>query len=157
MFEIGDKVLYPMHGVGIVEGIEKKEILGELKDYYTLRMIIGEMKIMVPVESCEEIGIRHIVKPETISEVLKCLAGPSDKMPSNWNKRCRENTDKLKTGDIFQVAGVVRNLIRQDREKKLSMGEKRLLTSAIHILAGEMMIVLGNTIEQAEKMIEEAV
>ena len=113
MYSIGDKVVYPMHGAGVIVDIEKKEILGEIRNYYILKMPIQEMKVMVPVEQAEEIGVRPIYGTEEMKEVLETLQ--SDKkldMPSNWNRRFRFSTEKIKTGDIVEIAKVVRCLVR---------------------------------------------
>ncbi len=125
MYKIGDKIVYPMHGAGIIEQIEEKVILGENREYYVLRVPCGDMKIMIPVEKSDEIGVRPVISAEEMEEVLTILRGESTEMSSNWNRRYRENTDKLKTGDARQVAEVVRNLLRTDREKTLSTGEKK--------------------------------
>ncbi|MDO4551934.1 MAG: CarD family transcriptional regulator [Bacillota bacterium] len=151
MFSTGDKIAYPMHGAGIIEGIEEKKILGEVRQYYILRVPYGDMKIMIPVGNSEEIGVRAIISRDELREVLAVLSGESTSMPSNWNRRNRENLEKLKTGDLFQVAAVIRNLVRIDREKRLSTGEKKMLNSARQILISEMVLVTGMNAEQAEE------
>ena len=157
MFAIGDKIVYPMHGVGIIEDIEQKEILGEVREYYVLHIPFGDMRVMVPVAASGEVGIRHIVDTETAMLAIQILSAPSTEMPPNWNKRYKENADKLKTGDIFEIAEVVRNLTRQDREKKLSTGEKKLLDSAKQVFVSAIMLVNSMTEEQVNQMIEETV
>lgn len=128
MFSIGDKIFYPMHGVGVIEGIEKKTVLEEEREYYIIRIACKGMNIMVPVYSCEDIGMRYISDPSTVAEVIKLLSAPSTPMSANWNKRNRQNTDKLKTGDIFDCAEVVRNLMRQDRAKSYRPEKRGCLT-----------------------------
>ncbi|MCI8631114.1 MAG: CarD family transcriptional regulator [Firmicutes bacterium] len=157
MFYIGDKIVYPMHGVGVIEDIEKKTVLDEEKEYYIVRITCKDMDIMVPVSNSEDIGVRYISDRSTVSKVIKLLSEPSTSMHANWNKRYRENTDKLKTGDIFACAEVVRNLLRQDREKKLSTGEKRVLDNAKKVLASEIMSVNGITLGEALEIIDESV
>ncbi|NLP29554.1 MAG: CarD family transcriptional regulator [Clostridiales bacterium] len=157
MFSIGDKIVYPMHGAGIIEQIEEKKILGETREYYILRVPYGDMKIMIPVESCEEVGIRSIISREQLSEVIELLKSDSTEMSDNWNRRNRENMELLKTGDIFKVAEVVRNLIRTDRCKKLSTGEKKMLTNAKQILISEFILASGMTREEADELIESTV
>ncbi len=157
MFSIGDKIVYPMHGAGVITGIEEKNILGALREYYILSMPCGDMKIMVPVDNCSEVGIRHISEAGVVKKVFDVLKDESSEMPSNWNRRCRENMEKLKSGDIFKVAEVVRNLMRQDREKRLSTGEKKLLTNAKQILISEMILVSGKDKEQMTELVNEAV
>lgn len=157
MYAIGDKILYPMHGAGIVETIEEKEILGELRQYYILKVSWGDMKMMIPVETSEEIGVRYIIAADYIPEVIRVLSGDTSEMSGNWNRRYRENMEKLKTGDILQTAEVVRNLLRTERHKKLSAGEKKMLANARQILQSEL-VLAGNMDESSAcKMVEEAV
>ena len=141
VFSIGDKVVYPMHGAGIIEEIQEKKILGESRNYYILKVPFGDMKIMVPVDQSVEVGIRNIVSPEQLIEVKVTLGQASTKMSDNWNRRYRDNMDKLKTGDIQSVAEVVRNLMRTDKEKKLSAGEKKMLSNAKQILISEIILI----------------
>lgn len=156
MFNIGDKVVYPMHGAGVIEAIEEKEILGEKQKYYIMRMPIGDMKVMIPLNNIEDIGVRQVVGDEEISEVFNILRGEKSKMSSNWNRRYRANMDKIRSGNIFQVAEVVRNLSLRDKEKGLSTGERKMLENAKHILVSE--IVLSKNIQEDEalQMIENA-
>lgn len=157
MYAIGDKILYPMHGAGIVETIEEKEILGELRQYYILGVSWGDMKMMIPVETSEEIGVRYIISAEQIQDVISVLNADTSEMSNNWNRRYRENMDKLKTGDILQTAEVVRNLIRTERNKKLSAGEKKMLANARQILQSEL-VLAGNMDESSAcKLVDEAV
>ena len=156
MFSIGDKVVYPMHGAGVIEKIEEKTILGETKAYYILRIPHGNMQVMVPVDGGSN-GLRSIAEPEMIESVRSVLSSESTPMDSNWNRRNRANMEKLKTGDICEVAGVVRNLLRTDRMKTLSTGEKKLLLNAKQILVSEISLVLGIEEKEAEDMIDSAV
>ncbi|MDI6709784.1 MAG: CarD family transcriptional regulator [Thermoanaerobacterales bacterium] len=146
MFKIGDKVVYPMHGAGVIEAIEEKEILGERHQYYVLRLPIGNMKVMVPTSSGEGIGLRQVIGMEEVQEVFGILKSNSTQMPGNWNRRYRANLEKIKSGNIYEVAEVVRNLARREREKGLSSGEKRMLDSARQILISEL--VLATELEE---------
>jgi len=157
MYSIGDKIVYPMHGAGIIDRIEEKTILGEDRQYYVLRVSSSDMKVMIPVDKCEEVGIRNIIQESDVDEVMQVLSGPSTEMSDNWNRRNRENMDHLRTGDIREVAGVVRNLIRVERSKPLSTGEKKMLTNARQILTSELVLVLGKEESDIESMIENAV
>jgi len=143
MFTVGDKVVYPMHGAGLVEKIEDRQILGETRSYYIIRIKSGNMQVMVPVRGAEEIGLRFVVDPKEFDEIYKVLGSESTPMDENWNRRNRDNMEKLKTGDPEQVAEVIRNLVRVDRVKKLSTGEKKLLNTAKQILCSEMTMVLN--------------
>ncbi|WMJ75701.1 MULTISPECIES: CarD family transcriptional regulator [unclassified Sedimentibacter] len=138
MFKLGDKVVYPMHGAGVIETMEQKEILGEVKKYYVLKMPIGEMKLMIPVDNVNNIGLRNIIDTEAVEKVYKILKQSAELNDSNWNKRYRDNMVKMKTGDIFEVAKVVRDLTFRDREKGLSTGEKKMLVSAKQMLVSEI-------------------
>ena len=157
MFFVGDKIVYPMHGAGIIEGIEEKKILGETRKYYILRVPCGDMKIMIPLGSADEVGIRSIISESQLSDIIDLLGSESSEMPDNWNRRYRENMDKLKTGDLCKVAEVVRNLMRNDRTKKLSTGEKKMLTNAKQILISEMILSGQRSQEEAERIIESTV
>ncbi|MGF7058357.1 CarD family transcriptional regulator [Brassicibacter mesophilus] len=157
MFDIGDKIVYPMHGAGIIVAIEEKEILGKKRKYYIMKMPMGDMKVMVPIDSIEDIGIREVINNEEIEQVLAVLSDNKTKMPQNWNRRYRANMDKIKSGDIYEIASVVRNLIIRDREKGLSTGERKMLNNAKQMLVSE--IVLAKSIEQmeAENLINEMI
>lgn len=148
MFHIGDKVAYPMHGAGIIEAIEEQEVLGEKREYYIMKMPIGELKVMIPIRSVKEIGLRQIVDDDGINKVFEILKGESTKMSSNWNRRYRANMEKIKSGDIFEVAEVVRNLSLREKEKGLSTGERKMLENSKQILISE--IVLAKNIKEEE-------
>lgn len=157
MFKVGDRVVYPMHGAGLVESIEDRTILGEVRSYYIVRIKHGNMQVMVPVEGAAAVGLRGIVEPKALDPVFTELSAESTPMDENWNRRNRENMEKLKTGDLSKVAEVIRNLARVDRVKKLSTGEKKLLNNARMILSSEMSMVLGIDEEAALARIEKAV
>lgn len=154
MFSVGSPVVYPMHGAGIIENIEEKQVLGETRSYYIVRISRGNMQVMVPVEGCEQAGLRSIIRKEEFTSVFDTLQAESTAMDDNWNRRNRENMDKLKTGVPENVAEVIRNLVRVDRVRKLSTGEKKLLSNAKLILASEMEAVLGMTEAEALEKID---
>lgn len=155
MFKIGDKIVYPMHGAGIIEDIEDKEILGETLPYFILKFPVGNMKIMVPVNNCDDLGIRNIVSENELEKALEVLHECKNDMDSNWNRRYRENLEKLKTGDIMDIAEVVKDLYIMDREKGLSTGEKKMLNNAKQILVSELALVRDLDNEQAEDLIKD--
>ena len=157
MFNIGDKVVYPMHGAGIIESIEEKEILGEKRKYFIMRMPIGDMKVMVPVDNVEDVGVREIIDKEEMERVISILRGSMSSMPQNWNRRYRINMDKIKSGDIFEIAAVVRNLLMMDMDKGLSTGEKKMLGSAKQMLFSEMVLVRDQEVEEIEKLVVDAI
>jgi len=147
VFKVGDKVVYPMHGAGIIEAIEEREVLGELKRYYIMRMPIGDMKVMIPVNNSDGIGLREVVNRDEVKKVFDILRAQKTKMSTNWNRRYRANLEKIKSGDIYEVAEVVRNLAHRDKEKGLSTGERKMLDSARQILISELVLAQG--IEEA--------
>ena len=157
MFTIGDKVAYPMHGAGVIEGIEEQTILGTPRRYYVLRLSHSDMKVMVPVENSQQVGVRYIVGASDIDDVVSVLHSDSTPMSDNWNKRNRDNMEKLKTGDLKKIAEVVRNLLRADHRKKLSTGEKKMLNNAKQLLLSEFVLVKNISVDNADQMIEDAV
>ncbi|SHF09209.1 transcriptional regulator, CarD family [Seinonella peptonophila] len=154
MFNIGDRVVYPMHGAGIIESIEEKEILGERQKYYVMRMPIGDMKVMVPLNNVENIGLRGIVDGETAQSVLEHMRTQEEHDSANWNRRYRANLDKMKSGDIYDVAEVVCALMLRDNEKGLSTGERKMLDNAKQILISELVLAKDVREEQAFEMID---
>ena len=157
MFEIGDKIVYPMHGAGTIENVELKEILGEERKYFIMKMPIGEMKVMIPIDNMTEVGVREIISKEEMEEVITILEGAKGKMPQNWNRRFRLNMDKIKSGDIYEIAAVVRNLMLLDKEKGLSTGERKMLNDAKQMLVSEMLLVCELTIEETEELLIKSV
>ena len=148
MFSVGDKIVYPMHGAGVIESIEEREILGQKQDYYVMKMPVGDMKVMIPTHNVEGIGIREVIESCDVDKVYEILQDQSVNVTNNWNKRYRENMTKIKTGNIYEVADVVRILMMRDREKGLSTGERKMLNSAKQILVSEL--VLAENTNQAE-------
>jgi CarD family transcriptional regulator len=150
MYRVGDKILHPLHGVGLVEAITEQEILGNKQKYYVVKLSLKNMTIMVPVGNSEEIGVRRIIKSEVIDEVLVGLKSKkTSEMPSNWNRRYKYNLDKIKTGNVHEVADVLRNLYIKDRKKGLSMGEKKMMDNAMQLLLGEIVCAKKMTMERA--------
>lgn len=153
MFNVGDHIVYPMHGAGIIDSIEEKDILGEKQAYYILKMP-GEVKVMVPTNKAEEIGVREIIDKQSADKVFEILEEDKTEMSSNWNKRYRDNMDKMKSGDIYEIADVVRNLSFKQKEKGLSTGEKKMLSNAKQILVSELVLAENSSIEEVEGMID---
>lgn len=143
MYNVGDKIVYPMHGAGIIESIEEREILGEKQSYYIMRMPVGDMKVMIPTDNVDGIGIREVISCKEVDKVFSILCDHCTNMNSNWNKRYRENMTKLKSGDIFEIADVVRSLMLREKEKGLSTGERKMLNSARQILVSELVLAKG--------------
>ena len=153
MFNIGDKIVYPMHGAGVIDAIEEKDILGEKQSYYILKMP-GEVKVMVPVDKAEQVGVRNIIDKTSADKVFSVLSQDETEMEKNWNKRYRDNMDKLKSGDIYEIADVVRNLSFKQKEKGLSTGEKKMLNNAKQILVSELVLAEHANQDEVEEQIE---
>lgn len=154
-FKVGDKVVYPMHGAGIIEAIEEREVLGERQQYYIMKLPMGDMQVMIPLRSVEEVGLREVISPSQVERVFEVLQGEKTKMSQNWNRRYRANLEKIRSGDIFEVAEVVRNLSIRDREKGLSTGERRMLDSARQILVSELVLAQGLPAAEVERRLHE--
>lgn len=154
MFNIGDNIVYPMYGAGIITDIVEKDFLGENRSYYCVSLPYCRMEASVPVDNCEKLGVRTIIDRSRIDEVITALQGETESMNPNWNKRYRDNTDRMRSGDILEVAAVVRNLVRTDRVKPLSTGEKKLLATAKQILESELIYAGGFTMEEADELVE---
>lgn len=153
MFNVGDHIVYPMHGAGVIDAIEEKDILGEKQAYYILKMP-GEVKVMVPTNKAEEIGVREIVDKASADKVYSILEEDKTEMSMNWNKRYRDNMDKMKSGDIYEIADVVRNLSFKQKEKGLSTGEKKMLSNAKQILVSELVLAENSSEQEVEGLID---
>lgn len=153
MFEAGDKVVYPMHGAGMINAVEKRDdASGRVVEYFILNMLLGDMKIMIPTENVEQVGLRHVVDEKQLSDIENILtARPENTMKCiTWNRRFNLYLDKMKSGDALEVAAVVRTLAVQEEDKKLSTGERRLLNTAKQILLSEVMLVRSQKLEEAD-------
>ncbi|WP_297789971.1 CarD family transcriptional regulator [uncultured Anaerococcus sp.] len=157
MFKIGDKIVYPMHGAGTIDSIEKKEFLGEEKDYFILKMPIGDMDISIPTSKINDMNIRDVITKEEGDRVLRILDEDPTDMSDNWTVRYRQNQEILKTGNVYEVAEMVRNLAILDKDKGLSTTEKKLLNRARRILASELVMAGSLKKEEAEAMIDESI
>ena len=152
-FNVGDKIVYPMHGAGTIDSIEEKDILGEKQSYYILKMP-GGVKVMVPTAKAEEVGVRNIIDKSSADKVISVLEQNETDMDKNWNKRYRDNMDKMKSGDIYEVADVVRNLSFKQKEKGLSTGEKKMLLNAKQILVSELVLAERSSYEEMENIVD---
>lgn len=155
MLSIGDKVVYPMHGAGVIDSIETREVMGEEKLYYVLKLPMGKMTVMIPVDNTEGIGLREVSSPEQVERVREVLQSKPQRIQGSWNKRFHANLEQLKTGDILEVAAVTRNLILQDQHRRISSGERRLLEQAKQIIVSELVFALNLTPEETEIWIME--
>jgi CarD family transcriptional regulator len=154
-FAVGDKVVYPHHGAAIIEGKEKRVFDGQKTDYFVLRITYGDLKVSIPVDKADEIGLREVINDEEVEEVFAVLRKKEARMPTNWSRRFKNHVEKLKSGDIYQVAEVVRNLSIREADKGLSAGEKRMLARARQILVSELTFALNVEEEAAESRLDD--
>ena len=157
MFKVGDNIVYPMHGAGTIESIEDRELLGEVKKYYIMKMPVGDIKVMVPTQNAEMIGVRDVIENDKCEDVLDVFNNSTQIVTSNWNKRYRDNMERMRSGDIFEVAEVVRNLTFKQKEKGLATGEKKMLSNAKQILVSELVLAEDTNRESIEKMIDDRI
>ena len=155
-FRVGDRIAHPMHGAGVIESIVTKRINGKDREYYVLKLPAGDMLVMVPVETCDAIGVRPIVAPAEAEALLGAIPGIEVEMTSNWNKRYRENMLRIKSGDLMEVASVVKGLMQRDRERGLSTGERKMLHSAKQILISEIVLSESSSYEEVEARLDKA-
>jgi CarD family transcriptional regulator len=154
LYKVGDKVVYPHHGAGTVVKREKREVLGEKREYLTIKILHNDMTVNVPSENAEAVGLRKVIGEDMVKVVVKALTGGGTQMPKNWNRRFKHNRDKMKTGDILELAEVVRNLSLRDSEKGLSTGEKQMFVKAKKILASELMYAKDMDEEEAAEWLD---
>ena len=150
MFDVGDKVVYPHHGAAVVVSREQRDFNGESREYLVLKLAYGDLTLKVPADNTDEVGLREVINDEEVEEVFAVLRKKEARMPANWSRRYKNHVEKLKSGDIYQVAEVVRNLSIRDKDKGLSAGEKRMLTNARRILVSELTFAIGVSEEEAE-------
>lgn len=154
-FECGDQVVYPHHGAGVVMKKEMKKMFGAEREYLTIKILHNDMTVMVPCENAGIAGLRRIIDEEMVKKVLAVLKDDLSDMPKNWNRRFKHNRDKIKTGDIYELSEVVRNLAIREHEKGLSTGEKQMYTRAKKILASELMYALDKNEDESEAYLDD--
>lgn len=153
-FKVKDKVVYPHHGAAIVESKEKLEMFGEEKEFLVLRMTHGELTLKVPADKAEEIGMRYPISVEDVEDVFEVLAKKDVREPTNWSRRFKNHQEKLKSGDVYQVAEVVRNLALREADKGLSAGEKSMFVKARQVLVSELAFALDISEDAALERLE---
>lgn len=154
MFQVGDKIVHPMHGAGVVDSIVEKKINGVVRSYYVLKLPIGSMQVMIPTESCEEIGVRPVVDKDQGDQVMAAFSTIEVEMTQNWNQRYRENMLRLKSGNLLEVARVIKGLMQRDEDRGLSTGERKMLLSAKQILISELVLSQNSSYEEIENRIK---
>ena len=153
MYQIGDKIAHPLHGAGTISGIEEKRIDGKNKCFYVMYVPKGDMRVMIPMDSCEAIGIRPIVAKKQAAEIMKAIPSLEIEEDSNWNRRYRENMVKIKSGNLLEVAAVIKSLVHRENERGLSTGERKMLHSAKQILLSEIVLSQESDYEEAEQQL----
>ena len=156
MFSIGDKVVHPMHGAGVIDGVVTEKIGMSSQDYYVFKMPVGGLVLKIPVASSHLVGLRNIVDADTAAELIKAISRMEVDMTSNWNRRYRENMERLKSGDLYEVARVIKGLASRDNERGLSNGERKMLHTAKQILVSEMVLAMGQDYQMVEERINSA-
>ncbi len=155
-FQVGDKVIYPNHGLGIVEGIETKTILGTTCGFYHLRMIASETTVLVPVDNVDGVGLRRAIRDEEVDKLFALLGDGKIDNHQNWKGRFKDNSDKMRTGSIYDVVDVLKSLTYLSRSKNLSFREKRMLDRAKFLVVSEVAEVLRQPTEVVERRVDEA-
>lgn len=157
MYQIGDKILYPTHGAGVIEEIEERTVLGKKHEYYILRLQPEGMKVMIPKDGCDDIGVRYIISCEEGAKVLERFRDEPIDLDENWNRRQRDNMERLKSGDIYRVLTVVKNLMFRDRQKGLSTSERKMLATAKRILVSEIVLCGAAGLSDAESILSDTI
>ena len=152
-FRVGDRIAHPMHGAGVIDSVVTRKINGKERDYYVLKLPVGDMLVMIPVDTSAAIGVRPIVGAE---KILGSIPGLEIEMTQNWNKRYRENMLKIKSGNLLEVAAVVKGLMKRDKERGLSTGERKMLHSAKQILISEIVLSESASYEEVEERLNSA-
>ena len=156
MFQVGDKIVHPMHGAGVVDSIVQKKINGVVRDYYILKLPVGGMMVMIPTENSQEIGVRPVMGKAESDEVIAAMPGIQVEMTPNWNQRYRENMLRLKSGNLLEVARVVKGLMIRDGQRGLSNGERKMLHTARQIMASEIGLAQHISYQEAECRVDQA-
>ena len=154
MYQIGDKVVHPMHGAGVIDAIVQRKVAGKLEDYYLLKLSVGSMTVMIPTGNTQEIGVRPIVSSEESKDLIRAMENIEVDMTQNWNRRYRENMVRLKSGDLLEVARVVKGLLLREGQKGLSNGERKMLRTAKQILISELVLAQSLPYETVEDNID---
>ena len=155
-FQIGDKVAHPMYGAGVLESVVQKKVGGVVQEYYIMKLAKSSMIVMIPTQGSEEIGVRPVVDPDQADRVLAAIQSIQVEMTANWNRRYRENMERLKSGDLLEVARVVKGLTLRDAKRSLSTGERKMLHSARQILISELVLSKSLSYETVEAQLDTA-
>ena len=156
MFQVGDKIVHPMHGAGVIDSIVTKKVNGVVREYYILKLPVGGMLVMIPTSNSEEIGVRPVVDKDEADRLIASMPDIEVDMTQNWNRRYRENMMRIKSGDLLEVAKVVKGLMLRGVDRGLSTGERKMLHSAKQILISELVLSQNTSYEDVEARINTA-
>jgi CarD family transcriptional regulator len=156
MYKIGKTVVYPSHGLGVIEAIEEKKMMGKKQKFYILMIMEKGTRIMIPCDNAEKVGLREVIQSNDVRKVVKILKEKPKNILPNWNKRYRDSLDRIKSGSIYEVATVFRNLSLLSKDKELSFGEKKMLCETRHLISSEISQAKGISEKQAEKILDTA-
>ena len=156
MFQVGDKIVHPMHGAGVIDSIVTKKVNGVVREYYILKLPVGGMLVMIPTSNSEEIGVRPVVDKDEADRLIASMPDIEVDMTQNGNRRYRENMMRIKSGDLLEVAKVVKGLMLRDVDRGLSTGERKMLHSAKQILISELVLSQNTSYEDVEARINTA-
>jgi len=150
MYRIGDRIAHPLHGAGVIDRIEAKKINGAVREYYVVKMPVGDMIVMIPKETSDTIGVRPIICPKEADSIFSAIKALEVEMTQNWSRRYRENMIRIKSGNLMEVAAVIKGLVSRETDKGLSTGERKMLHSAKQILISEIVLSQSVTYEEVE-------
>ena len=150
MYRVGDRIAHPLHGAGVIERIESKKMSGTIREYYIVKMPVGDMIVMIPKETSDTIGVRPIIESHEADSIIDAISGLEVNMTQNWSRRYRENMIKIKSGDLLEVAAVIKGLVSREVDKGLSTGERKMLHSAKQILISEIVLSQRVSYEEVE-------
>lgn len=153
MYTVGERVIHPMHGAGVITGITEERLRGVTEQYYVFAVPLSGLTLMIPIENSDAVGLRRPASRQQLHEILAALRDGEYDMTGNWNRRYRENMERMKSGQLHQIAGVIRDLIRRDASRGLSTVERKMLRSAKQILLSEMMLIEDLTYDGAEQLL----
>lgn len=157
MFNVGDKVVHPMHGGGVIDSIVSERINGKTQEYYVFHMPLNGLVLKIPVSNAHLVGLRFVSSPAEIAAVMEAIPGLSVSCTSNWNRRYRENMDRLKSGDLMEVVWVIKCLALRESERGLSTGERKLLHSAKQIFISELVLATDEPYQQIETRLQASI
>ena len=156
-FAVGDRIAHPLHGAGVIDSIETQRSGGVDRDYYVMRISMGDILVKIPKDTSDAIGVRPVIAREQVQQLLDAISGIQIEMTQNWNKRYRENMLKIRSGDLLEVASVIKGLRLREKGRGLSTGERKMLNSAKQILLSELVLAQSLSYDEAEEQLASAI